>query len=69
MFQRKSALQHLLAAMGIEINPAELMQKYEQAKDIMPKLAAFVDTLDSRLKRIEEKLDIHDASIDTRRTG
>lgn len=69
MFQRKSALQHLLAAMGIEIDPAELMQKYEQAKDIMPKLAAFVDTLDGRLKRIEEKLGIHDASIDTRRTG
>lgn len=50
----------LLGSMGIDINPDELMAKYHEAKDIMPKLAAFVTTLDARLARIEERLNIHD---------
>ena len=55
---RKSWLQMLLSSMCIEINPAEVMAKYNEAKDIMPKLAVFVNTLDARLKRIEDKLGI-----------
>ena len=51
---RKSGLQLLLSSMGLDINPEELKQKYEQAKDIMPKLAEFVNKLDERLARIEE---------------
>lgn len=62
---RKSGLQMLLGSMGIEIDPAEIMAKYNQAKDIMPKLAEFVGQLDARLARIEERLGIHD----TGRTG
>lgn len=50
----------LLGSMGIDINPDELMTKYHEAKDIMPKLAAFVSQLDARLARIEERLNIHD---------
>lgn len=50
----------LLSSMGIEINPEELMQKYNEAKEIMPKLADFVTKLDARLARIEERLNIHD---------
>ena len=46
----------LLSSMGIDINPEEIMQKYNEAKDIMPKLAAFVTQLDARLARIEERL-------------
>jgi hypothetical protein len=57
MFQRKSALFMLLESMGINIDPAEVMTKYEQAKDIMPKLADFVNTLDGRLERLEKRLD------------
>lgn len=57
MFERKSALQHLLSSMGIDIKPEELMQKYNEAKEIMPKLAVFVNGLDERLKRMEEKQD------------
>ena len=59
---RKSGLQMLLSSMGIEIDPAEVMAKYNQAKDIMPQLAAFVQTLDGRLKRIEEKLGIEEGA-------
>ena len=62
---RKSGLQMLLSSMGIDINPEEIMQKYNEAKDIMPKLAAFVTQLDARLARIEERLGIDD----TRRTS
>lgn len=62
---RKTGLQMLLSSMGIEIEPEELTRKYNEAKDIVPKLAAFVTQLDERLKRIEEKLD----AIDTRRNG
>lgn len=57
MFARKSGLQMLLSSMGVEIDPAEIMSKYNEAKDIMPKLAAFVNTLDERLKRIETQLE------------
>ena len=51
---RKTGLQMLLSSMGIEIDPEEVKAKYEQAKEIMPKLALFVQTLDDRLARIEE---------------
>lgn len=51
---RKSGLQLLLSSMGLDINPEELKAKYEQAKDIMPKLAEFVNRLDERLAKIEE---------------
>lgn len=57
---RKTGLQMLLASMGIEINPEELMTKYNEAKEIMPKLADFVTKLDARLARIEERLGIND---------
>ena len=55
---RKSGLQMLLSSMGIEIDPAEIMQKYNEAKDIMSNLAAFVNTLDARLARIEKHLGV-----------
>lgn len=44
----------LLSQLGIEIDPQEIMTKYNEAKEIMPKLAVFVQQLDERLKRIEE---------------
>lgn len=53
---RKTGLQMLLSSMGLEIDPQEIQQKYNEAKDIMPKLAAFVTQLDDRLARIEERL-------------
>lgn len=62
---RQSGIQMLLSSMGINIDPAEVMQKYNEAKDIMPKLATFVTQLDARLQRIEERLGVSDG----RRTG
>lgn len=53
---RKTGLQMLLSQLGIEIDPQEIMTKYNEAKEIMPKLAVFVNQLDARLARIEERL-------------
>lgn len=62
---RKTGLQMLLSQMGIEIDPQEIMAKYNEAKNIMPKLAVFVDQLDGRLKRIEERLGLENGNTGT----
>lgn len=54
-----------LSALGIDIDPDELKQKYNEAKDIMPRVASFVTTLDARLSRIEERLGLSNGNAST----
>lgn len=59
---RKGTLAMALSALGIDIDAEEIQRKYTEAKDIMPKLAAFVNTLDARLSAIEERLGLPNGS-------
>ena len=47
----------VLEALGIQIDPVEIEEKWEQAKDALPKLALAFQTMEERQARLEEKVD------------
>ena len=47
----------LLEAFGIQINPVEVEQAFEKAKDALPQLANAANQFADQLKRIEAKQD------------
>jgi hypothetical protein len=51
-------LQFLLQSFGIEIDPAQIQTAFEQGKDALPRIAASFDDLNSRMGRIEAKLEL-----------
>lgn len=52
-----TGLQMLLKSMGVQIDPAEIVQIIEQAKIAIPAVVRTVSDMAIRQQRIEEKLD------------
>jgi hypothetical protein len=51
-------LQFLLQSFGINIDPAQIELAFQQGKDSLPKIAQAFDELNSRMSRIEAKMEL-----------
>jgi hypothetical protein len=51
-------LQFLLQSLGVNIDPKQIETAFAQGKDALPKIAAAFDELNSRMQRMEEKLEL-----------
>jgi hypothetical protein len=51
-------LQFLLQSFGINIDPAQIELAFQQGQDSLPKIAAAFDELNSRMTRMEGKLEL-----------